>query len=250
LLKHKSDTFHTFHSLELWLKLNFLYPIKTLRTDCGGEFTSNQFNQFCASKGMIHQLSCPHTPQQNGVAERKHRHLVQCALALLSQSNLPMSYWSYAISTAAHLINRLPTPNLGHKSPWETFIIPYPDLAYLKTFGCQCFPLLTPYTAHKLYPKTQPCIFLGYPLHSKGYYCLDPITLRLYVSRHVLFNENTFPGLKVSDSSSSVTQPAETWLNTLLTLHSCTTISQIYHLLCKLEVKWYFQTQSHLCSTS
>jgi hypothetical protein len=204
------------------VETQFSLPIKALRSDCGGEFTLNQFNQFCASKGIIHQLSCPHTPQQNGVAERKHRHLVQCALALLSQSNLPMSYWSYAISTAAHLINRLPTPNLGHKSPWQVLYHKNPDLAYLRTFGCQCFPLLTPYTAHKLYPKTQPCIFLGYPLHSKGYYCLDPITLRLYVSRHVLFNENTFPGLKVSDSSSSVTQPAETWLNTLLTLHSCT----------------------------
>ena len=96
----------------------FSLPIKTIRTNCGGEFTSNQFNQFCASKGMIHQVSCPHTPQQNGVAERKHKHLVQCALALLSQSTLPMSYWSYAIFTAAHLINKLPTPNLSNKSPW------------------------------------------------------------------------------------------------------------------------------------
>uniref|UniRef100_A0A2N9GHZ2 Integrase catalytic domain-containing protein n=1 Tax=Fagus sylvatica TaxID=28930 RepID=A0A2N9GHZ2_FAGSY len=159
LLKNKSDTLTLFTQFRAMVETQFSLPIKALRSDCGGEFTSNQFNQFCASKGIIHQLSCPHTPQQNGVAERKHRHLVQCALALLSQSKLPMSYWSYAISTAAHLINRLPTPNLGHK---------------------------------------------------------------LYVSRHVLFNENTFPGLKVSDSSSSVTQPAETWLNTLLTLHSCT----------------------------
>ena len=71
-------------------------------------------------------------------------------------------------------------------------------MTYLKTFGCQCFPLLTPYTAHKLYPKRAPCIFLGYPTHSKGYYYLDPTTLRLYVSRHVLFNENTFPSLKHS----------------------------------------------------
>jgi hypothetical protein len=225
LLKNKSDTLTLFTQFRAMVETQFSLPIKALRSDCGGEFTSNQFNQFCASKGIIHQLSCPHTPQQNGVAERKHRHLVQCALALLSQSKLPMSYWSYAISTAAHLINRLPTPNLGHKSPWQVLYHKNPDLAYLRTFGSQCFPLLTPYTAHKLYPKTQPCIFLGYPLHSKGYYCLDPITLRLYVSRHVLFNENTFPGLKVSDSlnsSSSVTQSAETWLNTLLTLHSCT----------------------------
>jgi transposase InsO family protein len=198
LLKHKSDTFHTFTQFQAMIHTQFSLPIKTIRTDCGEEFTSNQFNQFCASKGMIHQVSCPHTPQQNGVAEKKHRRLVQCALALLSQSTLPMSYWSYAISIAAHLINKLPTPNLSNKSPWETLYHTLPDLTYLKTFGCQCFPLLTRYTAHKLYPKTAPCIFLGYPTHSKGYYCLDLTTLRLYVSRHVLFNENTFPGLKHS----------------------------------------------------
>jgi hypothetical protein len=163
-----------------------------------GEFTSHQFNQFYASKGIIHQVSCPQTPQQNGVPERKHRHLVQCALALITQSNLPMSYWSYAISTTAHLINKLPTPKLAHKSPWETVYHTLPDLTYLKTFGCQCFPLLTPYTAHKLHPKTTPCIFLRYPINSKGYYCFDPITLRLYISRHVLFNENTFLGFKKS----------------------------------------------------
>uniref|UniRef100_A0A2N9HIJ5 Integrase catalytic domain-containing protein n=1 Tax=Fagus sylvatica TaxID=28930 RepID=A0A2N9HIJ5_FAGSY len=112
LLKHKSDTLTSFSQFRAMVETQFSLPIKALRSDCGGEFTSNQFNQFCASKGIIHQLSCPHTPQQNGVAERKHRHLVQCALALISQSNLPMSYWSYAISTATHLINRLPTPNL------------------------------------------------------------------------------------------------------------------------------------------
>jgi transposase InsO family protein len=227
LLKHKSDTFHTFTQFQAMVHTQFSLPIKTIRTDCGGEFTSNQFNQFCDSKGMIHQVSCPHTPQQNGVAKRKHRHLVQCALALLSQSTLPMSYWSYAISIAAHLINKLPTPNLSNKSPWETLYHTLPDFTYLKTFGCQCFPLLTPYTAHKLYPKTAPCIFLGYPTHSKGYYCLDPTTLRLYVSRHVLFNESTFPGLKHSTDQHTAsalgtsTQSAENWLHTLLLLHSC-----------------------------
>ena len=84
LLKHKSDTFHTFTQFQAMIHTQFSLPIKTIRTDCGGEFTSNQFNQFCASKGMIHQVSCPHTPQQNGVAEGKHKHLVHCALALLS----------------------------------------------------------------------------------------------------------------------------------------------------------------------
>uniref|UniRef100_A0A2N9GMZ0 Integrase catalytic domain-containing protein n=1 Tax=Fagus sylvatica TaxID=28930 RepID=A0A2N9GMZ0_FAGSY len=174
LLKHKSDTLQVFTQFHAMVHTQFSLPIKTFRTDCGGEFTSTKFNQFCANHGIIHQLSCPHTPQQNGTAERKHRHLIQCALALLSESKLPISYWSYAVSTAAHLINRLPTPNLKQKTPWELLFHKPPDIQYLRTFGCQCFPLLTPYTAHKLHPKTISCVFLGYPTNTKGYLCLDP----------------------------------------------------------------------------
>ena len=180
----------------------FSLPIQVLRTDYGGEFTLTKFNQFYANKGIIHQVSCRHTPQQNGVAERKHRHLIQCALVLHSELILPMPYWYYVVSTATHVINRLPTPNLSHKYPWETLFHTPPHLTHL--IGCQCFPLLTSYTTHKLHPKTTSCVFLGYPNNSKGYLCFDPIAHRLYASRHVLFNESVFPGLKhTSDSTNS-----------------------------------------------
>jgi hypothetical protein len=188
------------------VQTQFSLPIQVLRTDCGGEFISNEFNQLCANKGIIHQLSCPYTPQKNGTAKRKHRHLIQCAFALLSESKLPMSYWSCAVSTATHLINRLPTPNLNHKTPWEMVFHAPPDLIHLKSFGCQCFPLSTPYIAHKLHPKTIPCVFLGYPPNTKGYLCFDPITKRLYTSRHVLFNECIFPGL--THSTDTLNPPA------------------------------------------
>jgi hypothetical protein len=159
------------------------------------------------------------------VAERKHRHLIQCALALLSQFNLPISYWSYVVSTAAHLINKLPTPNLSNKSPWESLFHTKPTLPHLRTFGSQCFPLLTPYNKHKLQPKSVPCIFLGYPFNSKGYTCLDPSSHQIYTSRHVLFNETVFPSLHTSDQSNSSPQitafSSDIWLNTLHTLHCC-----------------------------
>ena len=137
------------------------------------------------------------------MAERKHRHIIQCALALFSQSNLPISYWSYAVSTATHLINKLPTPILSNKSPWELLFKSKPSISHLKAFGCQCFPLLTPYNSHKLQPKSVPCIFVGYPSTSKGYICFDPSSYRFYTSRHVLFNESVFPGLTTSVQSSS-----------------------------------------------
>uniref|UniRef100_A0A2N9FSD8 Integrase catalytic domain-containing protein n=1 Tax=Fagus sylvatica TaxID=28930 RepID=A0A2N9FSD8_FAGSY len=225
LLKHKSDTFKVFSEFQAMISTQFSLPIKILRTDCGGEFTSTAFNQFCANHGILHQLSCPHTPQQNGVAERKHRHLIQCALALLSESKLPISFWSHAVSTATHIVNRLPTPNLKHKTPWELLFQKPPDISHFRSFGCQCFPLLTPYTTHKLQPKTIPCVFLGYPSNTKGYLCLDPLTKRVYTSRHVLFNELIFPGLMhtpaTSASTASDSISPDTWLNTLLSLHNC-----------------------------
>lgn len=67
------------------------------------------------------------------------------------------------------------------------------DYKSLKAFGCNCFPWLKPYTSSKLDPKSKLCIFLRYNLNHKGYLCLHPFTHRLYVSRHVIFDESTFP---------------------------------------------------------
>ena len=230
LLKHKSDAFSTFKQFKTMAEKHYQSSIHFLKTDCGGEFTSNEFNSFCANTGIIHHLTCPYTPQQNGVAERKHRHLVQCTLALLSQSGLSLSYWSYALATATHLINKLPTPLLNMSSPWEQLHNVKPTFSYLKTFGCKCFPLLNPYNTHKLQPKTIPCIFLGYPPTIKGYLCQDPITKKLYISRHVLFNETEFPALKLAihiTSQPSVlnSYSSYSWFTHLLSTHTCTSLS-------------------------
>ena len=143
-----------------------------------------------------------------------------------------MSYWSYAVSIATHLINRLPTPILHHKTPYDILFHTAPDLTYLKSFGCQCFPLLTPYRAHKLHPKTTPCVFLGYPTNSKGYLCLDLVTLRLYISRHVMFNESVFPGLTHTSGtaiSSALSQMTpDTWINNLISLNTCSHNPQVH----------------------
>ena len=107
-------------------------------------------------------------------------------------SKLPLSYWSYVVSATVHIINRLPTPMLHNKFPWELLFHSKPDLHHLRTFGYTCFPLPRPYNIHKLQPHTKPCIFLGYPAYFKGYICLVPTSLQIYISKHVLFNETEF----------------------------------------------------------
>ena len=95
-------------------------------------------------------MSCPHTHQQNGAAERKHRHIVETGLTLLAHASVPFRFWSDAFVTACFLINRIPTRRLHMKSPLEVLLNETPDYSLLKVFGCACWPHLRPYNKHKL----------------------------------------------------------------------------------------------------
>ena len=92
LFRLKSDVFDVFKHFKATVKNQLDTKIKILKSDKGGEFTSNAFKNFFSSNGIIQHLSYPRTPQQNGVAERKHKHLVECAFTLLSHSKLPLPY--------------------------------------------------------------------------------------------------------------------------------------------------------------
>ncbi|KAM1079012.1 hypothetical protein ACFX2B_013622 [Malus domestica] len=190
-LKYKSDVFSVFVQFKTLVENFLCTKLIALRSDAGGEFMSTSFSQFLVDNGIQHQLSCPHTPEQNGCAERKHRHLVETARTLLAASHVPHFYWVDAFATAIYLINRLPTASKS--SPWELLFHKVPNYSTLRVFGCACFPWLQPYSPSKLHPKSKLCIFLGYSLHHKGYKCLDPVTKRIYISRHVLFDETRFP---------------------------------------------------------
>ena len=103
-----------FHAM---VKTQFSSTIKTLRSNGGGEYTFKSFESFLTSNGINHQISCPYTPQQNGLVERKHRHLIETTITLLSQASLPSSYLSFAVQSTMTLINLLPIATLGFSSP-------------------------------------------------------------------------------------------------------------------------------------
>ena len=135
---------------------------------------------------------------------------------------------SFAVQTVVSLINLLPTATLGLVSPWYKLYGHHPDLTHLKIFGCACYPLLRPYTHHKLENRTKECLFLGYSTVSKGYLCLDFTTNHLYTSRHVLFNESKFPFVSfiASKSAANISKPShDTWFSNLLYLHSTNLLS-------------------------
>uniref|UniRef100_A0A2N9G068 Integrase catalytic domain-containing protein n=1 Tax=Fagus sylvatica TaxID=28930 RepID=A0A2N9G068_FAGSY len=161
--------------------------------DGGGEFSLQAFLTHLNSCGIVQHVSCPGTPEQNGVAERKHRHIVETGLTMLFHARLPKNLWIEAFMTAVYLINRLPSSTIAMATPFFKLHGVNPDYNSLKVFGCRCFPYLRDYAKNKFEPKSYPCIFLGYsPIH-KGYRCLHSPTKRVYLSRHVVFDEDIFP---------------------------------------------------------
>lgn len=143
--------------------------------------------------GTHHRFSCPYTPPQNARAERKHRHIVETGLAMMFNANVPTSYWVEAVTSAVFIINRMPSSVLKEKSPFELLYHQVPDYRIFRVFGCRVYPYLRHHALHKLAPRSIPCIFIGYSSTHKGFRCLDPITSRIYVSRHVQFDETLFP---------------------------------------------------------
>uniref|UniRef100_A0A2N9E5R8 Integrase catalytic domain-containing protein n=1 Tax=Fagus sylvatica TaxID=28930 RepID=A0A2N9E5R8_FAGSY len=160
-LQHKCQVLSSFMHFKSTMENLLSCKLKILRTDCGGEYSKHEFQSFCSSTGVLHQFTCPHTSQQNGVAERKHRHIVDKGLTLMSQASLPLTFWPYAFSTSVFLINRLPSPHRGFISPWERLFGSLPSYTSFRSFGCACYPLLRPYSKHKLLPRSVQCVFLG-----------------------------------------------------------------------------------------
>jgi len=150
---------------------------------------NNEFEAYLSDHGIIHQTTCPNTPPQNGVAERKNRHLLEVARSMMFQMNVPKYLWSEAVLTAAYLINRMPSRILGMKSPIELLLGRQEFKVPPKVFGCVCFVRDHRPSVGKLDPQAVKCVFVGYSSTQKGYKCWDPVGKKLFVSMDVFFRE-------------------------------------------------------------
>lgn len=111
-LKEKSEAFTKFRKFRALVEKQSGYPLKTLRSDRGGEFTSNEFNDYCKQEGIQRELTASYTPKQNCIAERKNRTIFEMARSMLKAKHLPKPYWAEAIACAAYLLNRCPTKSV------------------------------------------------------------------------------------------------------------------------------------------
>ncbi|KAG6477308.1 hypothetical protein ZIOFF_066561 [Zingiber officinale] len=188
-VKHKPETFSIFLDFKKIVEGELGRKIKTLRIDNGGEFCSNEFLSFCRDNGIKRELSCPDTPQQNEVAERKIRHLVETCKSWLHTKKLPKELWAEGMNCAAHVINRTPLSSTNNKAPYELLYDVKPNVKHFRVFGSLCYVHLQDSQRSKLNAKAIKCVFVGYDERRKGWRYLDPTTNKCVVSRNVIFDE-------------------------------------------------------------
>lgn len=193
---------------------------------------------FFKKKGFLHQKTCPYTPQQNGVVERKHKHLLETTRALLFQSKFLVQYWGECLLCATYIFKRIPSVVLNNVFPYE---IPYkkkPIYSHMRCFGCLCYHFVPISHRAKFEPGTTPHIFVEYPCDTKGYKILNISTKRIHVSRDVIFHENIFP---FHDTSTSNSTPCFIDILDTTNMHSTTHVQTVWQFKCYI---WSF-TWSH-----
>ncbi|RVX09037.1 Retrovirus-related Pol polyprotein from transposon TNT 1-94 [Vitis vinifera] len=228
LMKEKSEVGHIFQTFNLMVQNQFNSKIQVLKSDNAKEYFTSSLSTYLQNHGIIHISSCVDTPQQNGVAERKNRHLLEVARCLMFSSNVPNYFWGEAILTATYLINRMPSRVLTFQSPRQLFLKQFPhthaassDLP-LKVFGCTAFVHVYPQNRSKFAPRANKCIFLGYSPTQKGYKCYSPTNKRFYTTMDVSFFEHVFfyPKSHVQGESMNEHQVWESFLEGVPSFHS------------------------------
>jgi transposase InsO family protein len=140
-LKSKDEVFSKFKEFEALIENLSERKIKILRSDNGGEYTSKEFVSFCRDVGIKRELSTPYNPQQNGVAERKNRTIMEAVKTMIHDQDLPMCLWAEAAMAVVYVQNRLSHSALGFKTPEEMFTEKKPEVSHLKIFGVQCLSI-------------------------------------------------------------------------------------------------------------
>ncbi|GJT86536.1 putative ribonuclease H-like domain-containing protein [Tanacetum coccineum] len=165
--------------------------VKVIRCDNGTEFKNRVMNQFCEMKGIKREFSVARTPQQNGVAERKNRTLIEAARTMLADSKLPTTFWAEAVNTACYVQNRVLVIKPHNKTPYELFLGRKPALSFMRPFGCPVTILNTIDHLGKFDGKADEGFFVGYSTNSKAFRVFNSRTRIVEENLHVQFSENT-----------------------------------------------------------
>ncbi|GJZ49058.1 putative ribonuclease H-like domain-containing protein [Tanacetum coccineum] len=164
--------------------------VKIIRSDNGTEFKNKVMDDLCREKGIKREYSVARTPQQNGVAERKNRTLIEAARTMLADSKLPTTFWAEAVSTACYVQNRVLIVKPHNKTPYELFRGFKPAIGFMKPFGCHVTILNTLDKLGKFDGKSDEGFFVGYSLSSKAFRVYNIRTMKVQENLHIGFLDN------------------------------------------------------------
>jgi transposase InsO family protein len=189
-LKSKDEVFSKFKEFKALIENLSERKIKILRSDNGGEYISKEFVNFCKDVGIKRELTTPYNPQQNGVAKRKNRTIMEVVKTMIHDQDLPMCLWAEAAMAVVYVQNRLSHSALGLKTPEEMFTEKKPKVSHLKIFGCPVFIHIPKEKRNKLEPSGKKGIFVGYCEVSKAFRIYIPGHRHIEISRDMTFDED------------------------------------------------------------
>ena len=174
-------------------KVQTASTLTSVYSDWGGEYMGLALQSFFHTHGVTYQTSAPHTPQQNGCAERFNHTLLEKANVMRHHACMPHIFWQDVVQTALHIYNHQPICRLHWKTPNEMFLGDKPDISYFKVFGtCAYVHIPADTREDKLSPRAEQMIFIGYPPNSKAYHFWSQDHWQVYESTTAVFDERIF----------------------------------------------------------
>ncbi|RVW45213.1 Retrovirus-related Pol polyprotein from transposon TNT 1-94 [Vitis vinifera] len=189
LMQRKSEAFEKFKEFRAEAEKQLSKSIKTLRSDRGGEYLVYEFKDYLIENGILSQLTAPRTHQQNGVAERRNRTLLDMMRSMMSYSSLPTSFWGYALQTTVYILNIVPSKSIPN-TPLELWNGRKPSLRHIRIWGCPAHVLKG--KTGKLEPRSEVCMFVGYPKGTRGGMFYSAQDNKVFVSTNATFLEYNY----------------------------------------------------------
>jgi transposase InsO family protein len=188
-LQNKSETQGTVKRFLRRAQNEFELKVKKITSDNGSGFKNLQVEEFLKEEGIKHEFFAPYTPQQNGVVERKNKMLIDMARTMLGEFKTPERFWSKAVNTACHAINRLYLHHHLKKTSYELLTGNKPNVSYFRVFGSKCYILVKKGRHSKFAPKAVEGFLLGYDSNTKAYMVFNKSSGLVEVSSDVVFDE-------------------------------------------------------------
>ena len=200
-LKSKDQCVAAFKKYLAWAETQTSKKLLALHSDRGGEYLSREVRSLLDERGIEHRLTMPGSPQQNGIAERWNRTILDKMRSMLHGASLSLGFWEVAVDSAVHIYNRTPSRVIGWRTPHELWTTRVPDVSYFRVFGCEAYVHVPQGKRQKLDARSVRMTFVGYVPGSKGYKLWNSASQTFVLSRDVTFDERSFPAKASSPPS-------------------------------------------------